>query len=509
VKWSIPSLGCIVTVACCDEITKNNGQHPIGNIPIIVGFCIIIIIKLIMFIGINIFLEFGKMISFYLHEKYFILINRIRVLSGEFFLSWGAQALLIWLLLMIFCSYRMILVRVRKSPSFYAFCIVEIPALTSVLVAYNMPWKCSRFISGLFTFSHFMVIHSKTLYLIFKNKEATNNSKNNLTKGTITAEFINIITFNVYEDFISISPHLPSIENTAYILLLILLNDCSIWLKFHIIPNYISPTNQHFALGLLSGIYIIYAMELNYRVAEMIANIFGCSIPLQMRHNHPLLSTSIAEFWGTRWNPVIGNLLKKSFYKPLRNFGFPRIYCITSCFIGSALLHSIPQYFAENNVIDSIKISEFFMLQIACVLLESQVEKLFYKKTANQSLVILIKSTYFYYFGFFVEFLTISTILVGFYLFLECSKISILSYISFFLLSIINIFLFLMYQIKIHNVAITRISGMMVVLRWAFTLSLIIALLPLFSIPVHHALNTLYSESIIIQPFLNAVIEYF
>jgi hypothetical protein len=33
------------------------------------------------------------------------------------------------------------------------------------------------------------------------------------------------------------------------------------------------------------------------------------------------LSTSLTEFWGVRWNPIIGKLLQEAFYKPFRRIG--------------------------------------------------------------------------------------------------------------------------------------------------------------------------------------------
>ena len=49
---------------------------------------------------------------------------------------------------------------------------------------------------------------------------------------------------------------------------------------------------------------------------------------------------NIVEFWGIRWNPIVGKLLQDSFYKPARRIGLSRSICMVICFIGKYILCS-------------------------------------------------------------------------------------------------------------------------------------------------------------------------
>jgi hypothetical protein len=56
-------------------------------------------------------------------------------------------------------------------------------------------------------------------------------------------------------------------------------------------------------------------------------------------HDRPYLSRSVAEFWGVRWNKVIGGWLRVSFHAPLARRGWPRVGLVAA-FAASALLHA-------------------------------------------------------------------------------------------------------------------------------------------------------------------------
>jgi hypothetical protein len=55
-------------------------------------------------------------------------------------------------------------------------------------------------------------------------------------------------------------------------------------------------------------------------------------------HVDPILSKTVGEFWGSRWNQVIGGWLRERFHEPLARAGWPRTGVIAA-FIVSALLH--------------------------------------------------------------------------------------------------------------------------------------------------------------------------
>lgn len=85
-------------------------------------------------------------------------------------------------------------------------------------------------------------------------------------------------------------------------------------------------------------------------------------------HRHPILSRSIGEFWGRRWNRVVGAWLFTTLYRPVAARGRPRL-AIFATFTGSALLHF---YFtwASVGVVWGIIMASFFFLQIPLLILE-------------------------------------------------------------------------------------------------------------------------------------------
>lgn len=85
-------------------------------------------------------------------------------------------------------------------------------------------------------------------------------------------------------------------------------------------------------------------------------------------HRRPILSRSIGEFWGRRWNRVVGGWLFATFYRPIATRGLPRL-AIFGAFTGSALLHF---YFtwAAVGVEWGLVMASFFFLQVPLLLLE-------------------------------------------------------------------------------------------------------------------------------------------
>jgi hypothetical protein len=55
--------------------------------------------------------------------------------------------------------------------------------------------------------------------------------------------------------------------------------------------------------SVIGGIWILYAVSWNYNIYRILLNVFGKDLPLKLQHHSPLLSTSLSEFWGIRWNP--------------------------------------------------------------------------------------------------------------------------------------------------------------------------------------------------------------
>lgn len=115
------------------------------------------------------------------------------------------------------------------------------------------------------------------------------------------------------------------------------------------------------------GILVCYlGVEGALRTFEFFDRCFGLSPPVL--HKHPILSLSLAEFWGRRWNRVVGHWLFTALYRPVAARGRPFL-AVLAAFAGSALLHL---YFtwAAIGFRWSLIMASFFVVQMPLLLLE-------------------------------------------------------------------------------------------------------------------------------------------
>jgi Membrane bound O-acyl transferase family len=233
------------------------------------------------------------------------------------------------------------------------------------------------------------------------------------------------------------------------------------------------------------------------------------------------MSTSLSEFWGVRWNPIIGKLLQESFYKPLRRFGVPRVWCIILCFAGSAMLHAMPQFLSTYSVSDCLMMASFFLGQGFLLLME-----LFFQRAAGLDKLEdassplkqgLVK------FQFAGEWLTCTTILYICYLVLE--KHDITTHTE---LSVEEISIALALLTVTATTVMTLINGdisdrvkssdvrsgtiwsrwprnLYFFLGWLWAVGSVITMLPLFSMPVYHAVESLYTRSLVVGPLIRTL----
>jgi Membrane bound O-acyl transferase family len=118
-----------------------------------------------------------------------------------------------------------------------------------------------------------------------------------------------------------------------------------------------------------AGMLACYAgVEGALRSFELVYRCLGSRPP--RLHAHPILSLSLAEFWGRRWNRVVGHWLFATFYRPFALAGRATAG-VVAAFLGSALLHL---YFtwAAIGLRWSLVMASFFVLQVPLVLLEAK-----------------------------------------------------------------------------------------------------------------------------------------
>jgi hypothetical protein len=116
-----------------------------------------------------------------------------------------------------------------------------------------------------------------------------------------------------------------------------------------------------------AGVFVCYfGVEGALRSFEFLDRLFGLQPPVL--HKHPILALSLAEFWGRRWNRVVGHWLFTALYRPIALAGRPAL-AVLAAFVGSAVLHL---YFtwAAVGFTWSLIMASFFLLQVPLLLLE-------------------------------------------------------------------------------------------------------------------------------------------
>jgi hypothetical protein len=296
----------------------------------------------------------------------------------------------------------------------------------------------------------------------------------------------------------------------------VLLIDGTLYLMQEAIPVYIRPGNRAAAVSLVGGVWVLLAMDLFYSNLIIGLQLAGCPVPTYMRHRHPLLSTSLAEFWGTRWNPVICRLLQDAFYKPLRSVGLPRIACVVGCFAGSALLHAWPQYASTQSLSDAAMMFLFFFgqgclltveLVVTTLLTPQRTQTQTQKQTQKHSSSGRDESYTRANFQWLVEPIVVSGLLSVFYIALEGSLPSLPSSLAVAAICCTVLASVLLFHFEVVGFALfaSPWPALRALLGWVWAVGSVVAMLPLFSVPVVNALGTLYDRSYFVGPLLRAL----
>jgi hypothetical protein len=87
-------------------------------------------------------------------------------------------------------------------------------------------------------------------------------------------------------------------------------------------------------------------------------------------HQAPILSRSLNEFWGRRWNRIVGGWLFANFYRPFALRGHPT-WGTFAAFAASGVFH---MYFtwAAVGAGDALRMGSFFLLQFPLLVLEQK-----------------------------------------------------------------------------------------------------------------------------------------
>ena len=153
----------------------------------------------------------------------------------------------------------------------------------------------------------------------------------------------------------------------------------ALWLALFIAPTLSPPWRWLARCG--AGVGFAYAgVEGALGAFELVYRVVGLRPPVL--HRQPLLSLSIAEFWGRRWNRIVGSWLFATFYRPLAARGSPG-WGLVAAFAGSAVLHL---YFtwAALGLRPALHMAAFFLVQLPLLGLERRLGQSSWPRAARR-----------------------------------------------------------------------------------------------------------------------------
>lgn len=248
---------------------------------------------------------------------------------------------------------------------------------TTLLGPIYLPHKTLRFILSGTIFATFMVINNNIFnkFLSNKKEKTIQNDDDKLKDGNERSDSNGVITLysSLKEALFYQSPTTRQSNSATsksvfkwrravYFTYSFLFGDAILYLIVDWIPIYIIPAHQELARTLVKGVHIVYGMDFTYTFIILISSLFGASMPLSSHHRHPLLSCSLSELWGVRWNPVIMKALQACYYIPLMQVCSIRWVAMIGCFAGSAALHAYSTYLSTWSVYDSWLMGSFFLI---------------------------------------------------------------------------------------------------------------------------------------------------
>ncbi|KAK9681441.1 hypothetical protein RND81_10G002300 [Saponaria officinalis] len=97
--------------------------------------------------------------------------------------------------------------------------------------------------------------------------------------------------------------------------------------------------------------------------------------------DEPLLSSSLQDFWGRRWNIMVTRILRPSVYLPTLNFSskiigrkLAPLPSMMATFLVSALMHELIFYYL-GRITPSFQVTWFFLLHGVCLCIEVAIKK--------------------------------------------------------------------------------------------------------------------------------------
>lgn len=133
-------------------------------------------------------------------------------------------------------------------------------------------------------------------------------------------------------------------------------------------------------LWLIYFFHIYFALEILLAILAKSANFF-LGLELEPQFNEPLLSTSLQDFWGKRWNLMVTSILRPTVYLPTLDL-FNKIVgrktasllAVMATFIVSAIMHELIFYYIGREF-PTFEVTWFFLLHGFCLCVEISIKK--------------------------------------------------------------------------------------------------------------------------------------
>lgn len=132
-------------------------------------------------------------------------------------------------------------------------------------------------------------------------------------------------------------------------------------------------------LWIIYFLHIFFVLEI---VSALLAKLtkFFLGLHLEPQFNEPLLSTSLRDFWGRRWNLLVTSIMRPTVFQPIRGLTLRPLgpvlatyLAVMAAFVVSAVMHEL-MFFYLGRVRPTFEVTWFFLLQGVSVCLEITVK---------------------------------------------------------------------------------------------------------------------------------------
>ncbi|CAH8314254.1 unnamed protein product [Eruca vesicaria subsp. sativa] len=130
-------------------------------------------------------------------------------------------------------------------------------------------------------------------------------------------------------------------------------------------------------LWVLYPLYFYLSLEISLNTIKFLLTIIlGCD--LEPVFDEPYLATSLQDFWGRRWNPMVSSLLRSAIYAPLVGKSKSDLAMFIggfTTFVISGLIHELLFFHTSGYEMPSGEITLFYVLHGFCTAIEMVVKR--------------------------------------------------------------------------------------------------------------------------------------